>query len=84
MARVVADAGGSVTHSKMIRLGQEFTTLMHVGIEPEMRGELIDNLHENEDLKDLNIRASSLTRRQTGTYQDALAGMKIHVIGPDR
>lgn len=50
MARIVADAGGNVTHSKkMIRMGQEFVTLMHVGIEPERRGELINNLrHQGE------------------------------------
>lgn len=84
MARTVADAGGNVTHSKMIRLGQEFTTLMHVGIDPERRGELMDKLQNNEDLKLLNIRASSLTRRQTGSYNQTCVGLKIHVVGPDR
>lgn len=84
MARIVSDAGGNVTHSKMIRLGQEFTTLMHVGIEPEKRGDLINALTNSEDLKFLNIRASSLTRRQTGSYQATLVGLKIHVVGPDR
>lgn len=84
MARTVADAGGNVTHSKMIRLGQEFTTLMHVGIDPERRGELMDKLQNNEDLKLLNIRASSLTRRQTGSYNRTCVGLKIHVVGPDR
>lgn len=84
MARTVADAGGSVTHSKMIRLGQEFTTLMHVAVDPEKRGDLVDALHGNEGLKLLNIRASSLTRRQTGSYEGTVAGLKIHVVGPDR
>jgi len=84
MARTVADAGGNVTHSKMIRLGQEFTTLMHVGIEPEKRGDLIKSLRDSKDLKLLNIRASSLTRRQTGYYKSSIVGLKIHVIGPDR
>lgn len=84
MARTVADAGGSVTHSKMIRLGHEFVTLMHVGIEPGRRGELIRSLRNNEDLKLLNIRASSLTRRQTGSYEDRVVGLRIHVVGPDR
>ncbi|KAL7528502.1 hypothetical protein ACHAWF_002588 [Thalassiosira exigua] len=84
MARTVADAGGSVTHSKMIRLGQEFTTLMHVGIEPERREELINSLRDNKDLKLMNIRASSLTRRQTGTHPGAIVGLKIHCVGPDR
>ncbi|KAL9179914.1 hypothetical protein ACHAXT_007884 [Thalassiosira profunda] len=84
LARTVADAGGSITHSKMIRLGQEHTTLMHVGIEPEKRAELIDRLHNSKDLKLLNIRASSLTRRQTGSYKNTQVGLKVHVVGPDR
>lgn len=84
LARTVADAGGSITHSKMIRLGQEHTTLMHVGIAPEKRGDLINRLHNNKDLKLLNIRASSLTRRQTGSYKNTIVGLKIHVVGPDK
>lgn len=84
MARTVADAGGSVTHSKMVRLGQELTVLMHVGIEPSKRGELINKVRNNPDLKLLNITASSLTRRQTGSFQDTTVGLKIHVVGPDR
>jgi len=84
MARTVADSGGSVTHSKMIRLGLEFVTLMHVGIEPEKRAELIENLRSSDDLKSLKIRASSLTRRQTGSFDHCAVGLKIHVVGPDR
>ena len=84
MARTIADAGGNVTYSKMIRLGQEHVSLMHVSIAPEKRGDLIDKLHNNKDLKSLNIRASSLVRRRTGTYQNAVAGLKIHCVGEDR
>ncbi|KAL7528885.1 hypothetical protein ACHAXR_003558 [Thalassiosira sp. AJA248-18] len=84
MARTIADAGGNVTHSKMIRLGHEFTTMMHVAIEPDKRGDLIKSLKTNEDLKLLKIRASSLTRRQTGSYKNTMVGLKIHVVGPDR
>ena len=79
-------AGGNLTHSKMIRLGQEHLTLMHVAIEPEKRGDLINRLHNNPDLKLLNLRASSLTRRQTQSLKSSnnIAGLKIHVVGPDR
>jgi len=84
IARTVADAGGNVTHSKMVRLGQEHNILCHVAIEPEKRGDLIDRLHNNKDLKLLNIRASSLTRRQTGRHKKkTILGLKIHVVGPD-
>ena len=68
----------------MIRLGQEHVSLMHVSIPPDKRGELIDKLHNNKDLKSLNIRASSLLRRKTGTFEDTVAGFKIHCVGEDR
>lgn len=84
MARAVADNGGNVTHSKMIRLGQEFTTLMHVSIEPEKQQQLIKSLRDNKDLKPMNIRASALKRRETGSYKDSVVGFKIHVVGADR
>ena len=84
MARTIADAGGNVTYSKMIRLGQEHVSLMHVSIPPEKREELIDKLHNNKDLKSLNIRASNLLRRKTGTFEDTVAGFKIHCVGEDR
>jgi glycine cleavage system regulatory protein len=84
MARVVADNGGNVTHSKMIRLGQEFTTLMHVSIEPEKQQQLVKSLRSNKDLKLMNIRASALKRRTTGSYQSSVHAFKIHVVGGDR
>mmetsp|Transcript_13034 Transcript_13034/g.27440 ORF Transcript_13034/g.27440 Transcript_13034/m.27440 type:complete len:416 (-) Transcript_13034:143-1390(-) len=84
MARAVADAGGNVTHSKMIRLGQEFTTLMHVSVDPEKREHLVESLKTNEALKSLNIRASSLARRSTSSHQASMIGLRIHVVGADR
>jgi predicted amino acid-binding ACT domain protein len=84
MARAISDAGGNVTTSKMVRLGQEFITLMHVAIEPEKRDGLVASLRDKEELKLLNIRASGLRRRETGSYRSAVVGLKIHVVGPDR
>ncbi len=84
MARAISDAGGNVTTSKMVRLGQEFITLMHVAIEPGKRDGLVASLRDKEELKLLNIRASGLRRRETGSYRSAVVGLKIHVVGPDR
>jgi len=64
MARTIADAGGSVTHSKMVRLGQEFTTLMHVSIEKDKQQDLIRSLRNNKELKPMNVRASALKRSE--------------------
>jgi len=84
MARVISDAGGNVTHSKMIRLGQEFDIMMHVSVDHDKRGALIDRLQHSDDLKLLNIRASSLRRRKTGSYKNTVVGLKIHVVGKDK
>ena len=84
MARTISDAGGNVTTSKMVRLGQEFITLMHVAIEHDKREGLMDSLRDKEELKLLNIRASGLRRRETGSYKSTVVGLKIHVVGPDR
>lgn len=84
MARVIADNGGSVTHSKMIRLGQDFNTMMHVSIAPEKQRQLIKSLQSNKELKPMNIRASSLKRRTTGSYEASIIGFRIHFVGPDK
>ena len=84
MARAIADNGGSVTHSKMVRLGQEFTTMMHVSIEPEKQQQLIRSLRNNKELKPMNIRASALKRRTTGSYKDSIVGFRIHAVGDDK
>jgi hypothetical protein len=84
MARTISDAGGNVTTSKMVRLGREFITLMHVAIEPEKLDVLVESLRDREELRLLNIRASGLRRRETGSYISTMVGLKIHVVGPDR
>jgi len=84
MARTIADSGGSITHSKQVRLGQEFTTLMHVSIDPEKQQQMIRNLRSNKELKSFQIRASALKRRTTGSYKHSIAGFKIHIVGADR
>ena len=84
LAAVVAEGGANITHSKMLRLGDEFTILMHVAVPPEKVRTLISSLNSNKDLKPLNIRTSYLTSRQTGMYTKALTGLRIHCVGTDR
>jgi predicted amino acid-binding ACT domain protein len=81
----VAKEGGNVTHSKMVRLGNEFIILMHVAMPPEQsKKDLVGALQKNEDLKPLNIRCAGLTRRTTGKYDRATHGLRIHCVGEDR
>jgi len=84
LARAVAEQGGNVTHSKMVRLGQDFIVMMHISIPPEQQTKLLSSLNRNKDLKPLNIRTSGLTRRGTGNYQQAVMGLRMHCVGEDR
>mmetsp|Transcript_37198 Transcript_37198/g.81458 ORF Transcript_37198/g.81458 Transcript_37198/m.81458 type:complete len:428 (+) Transcript_37198:190-1473(+) len=84
VARAVAQEGGNVTHSRMVRLGHEFIILMHVSVAPENLKTLVRSLNNDQDLLPLNIRTSSLTRRQTGTYEKPLIGFRIKCVGKDR
>ena len=82
MARAIADAGGSVTHSKMVRLGQEFTTLMHVSVEPDKQQDLIRSLRNNKELKPMNVRASALKRSEFflfESFSNILCPTVLHV-----
>jgi glycine cleavage system regulatory protein len=84
VAGAVAGEGGNITHSKMIRLGHEFIILMHVAVPPEKVRTLVSHINSNEDLEPLNIRTSFLTKRQTGKYEKAQTGVRIHCLGKDR
>ncbi len=84
LANCVAKEGGNITHSKMIRLGQEFIILMHVSVSPEKLRTMVSKINRNSDLAPLNIRTSFLTKRETGNYEAAKTGLRIHCVGEDR
>lgn len=84
VTRAVADGGGNVTHSNMLRLGHDFIIMMHVSVSPERHRELLQNLNNRNDLKPLAIKVSSLTRRQTGVSGKPVIGLRIHCVGEDR
>ena len=84
MAREIAESGGNVTHSKMVRLGKEFIVLMHVSVEPGTQNALIKKLKNNKELKPMNIQCGSISRRQTGTYEQAVMGVRVRCQGADK
>jgi len=83
LASHVASQGGNVTHSKMVRLGEEFIIQMHVALPKEESGSFSKSLKNNK-LRDLNIQATPLNRRKTNHKTKAVMGMKIHCVGNDR
>jgi predicted amino acid-binding ACT domain protein len=84
LAEHIAKEQGNVTHSKMVRLGNEFIILMHVATPQEFSQSMVQSLKNNESLKPLNIRCTNLTRRTTGNYDKAVHGFRIHCVGEDR
>jgi predicted amino acid-binding ACT domain protein len=84
LTRAVADQGGNVTYSRMVRLGSDFIILVHVAVPPEQQRTLIAALKKNKELKPLNLRTSSVTRRMTGNYDKPIVGLKLHCVGEDR
>ena len=84
VAGAVAAEGGNITHSKMVRLGHDFTVLMHVSVPPEKIKTLVSSLKKNKDLKPLNIQTSFLKKRQTGKYNAPMTCLRIHCVGEDK
>jgi predicted amino acid-binding ACT domain protein len=84
ISRAVANAGGNVTHCKMVRLGTEFIIVMHVAVEPENQRTLTKALKSDESLKNLHIQMNSIARRMTGTFKPPVMGFKIRCIAEDK
>ena len=84
LSRAVAEGGGNITHSKMVRLGNEFIVLMHTSVKPENKKALMKQLNGHPELKGLNVRGTTITRRQTGTYAAAVMGVHLRCVGVDK
>lgn len=57
---------------------------MHTSVEPSEMKSLMKALKGNPELKPLHIRATSIARRKTGTYDAAQTGVRIRCVGKDR
>jgi len=84
LTRAVADAGGNVTHSKMVRLGTEFIVQMHVAVEPQEQKNLIKTLKQNKELKDFSLTTTAIARRMTGTFKPPVMGVRVRCVGKDK
>eukprot|EP00429_Kryptoperidinium_foliaceum_P010576 CAMPEP_0176001638 /NCGR_PEP_ID=MMETSP0120_2-20121206/230_1 /TAXON_ID=160619 /ORGANISM="Kryptoperidinium foliaceum, Strain CCMP 1326" /LENGTH=425 /DNA_ID=CAMNT_0017334193 /DNA_START=73 /DNA_END=1351 /DNA_ORIENTATION=- len=77
LSRHIAREGGNVTHSKMIRLGEEFIIQMHVSIPPEKCNGFLKSLKKRDFTRELNIQTTTLTKRCSS--KDAVFGMAFIV-----
>lgn len=84
LSRAVVDAGGSVTESRMVRLGDEFIILMHVAVLPEEQQKLIRAVRRADKLKPLNVKFTPISRRKTGSYELPRSGVRIRCVGADK
>jgi len=84
LTRTIADQGGNVTHSKMVRMGQEFIIQMHVSVHPSEYYDLLKQLKRNKELKGLNLRWNTINRRSTGSYEPPKMGLRVRCVGADK
>jgi predicted amino acid-binding ACT domain protein len=85
LARHVADYQGNITHSKMVRLGQEFIIQMHIALPPEQHKEFMKSIkaRKNKVCQELDIQTTRLSRRDTN-HEKAVVALQILCIGDDR
>lgn len=84
LSRAVSDSGGSVTESKMVRLGDEFIVLMHVAVDPSEAQKLVKFVQKQQTLNDLTIHSKTISRRKTGTYQMPMTGVRLRCVAADK
>jgi glycine cleavage system regulatory protein len=85
LTRHVADQGGNVTHSKMVRLGQEFIMQMHIAVPPEKADGLFKSFKSKNLTKELNIQVTKLKQRDYEKgHIKAVMGMRIYCVGLDK
>lgn len=82
LSRHVAEKGGNLTHSKMIRLGEEFIIQMHVAIDPSKSKALLKSLKSRQFSSELDIQATKLNQRCKS--KNSVMGMQIHCVGADQ
>ncbi len=82
LSRHIAAQGGNVTHSKMVRLGEEFIIQMHVAIAPETAPTFLKSLKGRELNKELTIQTTKLTKRCSS--KNSVFGMRLHCVGQDK
>lgn len=84
MTRHIADQGGNVTHSKMMRLGQDFIMQMHISVPPEHADKLFKSFQAKNLTKELDIQVTKLKQRDYEKgHIKAVMGMRIHCVGLD-
>ncbi|KAL7557490.1 hypothetical protein ACA910_019337 [Epithemia clementina (nom. ined.)] len=84
LSRAIANAGGSITHSRMVRLGADFIITLHAAVPPQEENEFMQKLRSNQGLKPLNLQFGPLTRRDPSAVPQPDIGVRVRAVGADR
>lgn len=84
LSRAVSNQGGSITESRMVRLGDEFIIMMHVSVEPDKTKSLLQAVQKSKDLMPLNIKSTTIQRRYTSAHTKPLSAVRIRCVGEDK
>ena len=83
LSRAIADAGGSITHSRMVRLGADFIITLHASVPPEKERAFTKVLRADKGLKPLNLQFKNVTQRENMVAPPQL-GVRVRAVGEDR
>jgi predicted amino acid-binding ACT domain protein len=84
LTRHIADQGGNVTHSKMVRLGQDIIMQIHIAVPPEQADTLFKSFKSKNLTTELDIQVTKLKKRDYEKgHTKAVMGMRIHCVGLD-
>jgi predicted amino acid-binding ACT domain protein len=84
LTRSVALAEGSITHSRMVRLGTDFIMTMHAAVPPEKMQSFTKALQENKELESLNLQFNHIQPRPTDQHLPPQIAVRLRAIGADR
>jgi len=84
LSRAVSDANGSITHSRMVRLGEDFIITLHAAVPPEETRQFKRALKRDPNLKCLNLQFAQLNPRDNTEQLPAQIGLRVRAVGEDK
>eukprot|EP00527_Entomoneis_sp_CCMP2396_P003509 CAMPEP_0198151686 /NCGR_PEP_ID=MMETSP1443-20131203/56617_1 /TAXON_ID=186043 /ORGANISM="Entomoneis sp., Strain CCMP2396" /LENGTH=435 /DNA_ID=CAMNT_0043817441 /DNA_START=119 /DNA_END=1422 /DNA_ORIENTATION=- len=82
--RAVANAEGSITHSRMVRLGNDFIITLHAAVPPEKYKTFISKLRKQKEIKSLNLQFQMLQHRDMSKMIPPQLGIRLRAVGEDK
>lgn len=84
LTRSITQLDGSITHSRMVRLGNDFIITLHAAVPPTQARNFVRQLRKDPNVKALNLQCQTLTQRDPLTRTPAQLGVRLRAIGEDK